>query len=75
MTRVDTVDALIEQCEKKLELLKEWKECHLAAVELADGGCFTESDHIYDDRCIEIEEYFEEEYNIKFDSYGDMYED
>lgn len=74
MTKAETVNELIDQLETKLELLKEWKANHEAAVELAEGGCFDESDQIYDNRCIEIEEHFEEEYNIKFDSYGDIYE-
>ena len=73
MTKVETVDELIDQVSKKLALLTEWKENHDAAQELADGDCLDASDG-FDDRCIEIEEYFEEEYDIKFDSYGDMYE-
>ena len=73
MTKVETVDELIEQISTKLALLKEWKENHEASLELAEGGCLEKSDG-FDDRCIEIEEHFEEEYGIKFDSYGDIYE-
>lgn len=60
-----------ERNETKLTLLKEWKENHNASIELSDGGCYDKSDKI-DDRCIEIEEHFEREYDIKFDSYGDI---
>ena len=72
-TKVETVDQLIEHLETKLDLLKQWKENHDASQELADGGCLDESDG-FDDKCIEIEEHFEEEYGIKFDSFGDMYD-
>ena len=71
MNKVETVDQLIEQKQNQIELLKEWKENHLASLELAEGGCLDESDG-FDDRCIEIEELFEKEYGIKFDSYGDI---
>jgi hypothetical protein len=70
--KLNTVQELIEYNETKLELLKEWKENAEAAKELADGGCLDESDE-FDNRCIEIEEYFEVEYGIRFDSYGDIY--
>ena len=73
MTKAETVSELIEQLETKLDLLKEWQECMAKAVALSDENKFEESDKI-DDRCIEIEDYFEEEYGIKFDSSGDMYE-
>ena len=89
MTQLETVDELVEYLnkkaddltsegdiarnEEKLELLKEWQDNHFASIELADGGCLDKSDKL-DDRCIEIEEHFEIEYGIKFDSYGDMYE-
>jgi len=63
----------IDRDKEKLALLKEWKENHDASIVLSEGDCFDESDKI-DDRCIEIEEHFEREYGIKFDSCGDMYE-
>jgi len=73
MSKIDTVNELLEHIQKKQNLLLEWKENHDAALELAEGGCLDKSDK-FDDRCIEIEEYFEDIYGITFDSYGDMYE-
>jgi hypothetical protein len=72
MSKEDTVDELVEQLETKLELLREWQIAIGEAKTLAAAGKFDESDAI-DNRAIEIEEHFEEEYGIKFDSYGDMY--
>ena len=74
MNKVETVDGLIVELNLQLRLLKEWKKNNEAALELAAGDCLDESDG-FDDRCIEIEEHFEREYKIKFDSYGEIYQD
>jgi sugar-specific transcriptional regulator TrmB len=69
--KLDTVDELLVELEKKVALLLEWKENAEAAQELSDGGCLEAfKSEGFDDRCIEIEEHFENEYGICFDSYG-----
>ena len=70
--KCETVEQLIEYNEGKLELLREWQTTVAKAKELAEQNRFEESDQL-DDRCIEIEDIFEEEYGIRFDSYGDTY--
>jgi len=71
MNKLQTVTELITYNEEKLSLLKEWQKNIAIAIKLSDEDEFEKSDKI-DDRCIEIEEHFETEYNIEFDSCGDI---
>ena len=69
MNKSEIVEETIGTNEEKLELLREWQKCMEKAISLSDTQDWVASDTI-DDRCIEIEEHFESEYGIEFDSYG-----
>lgn len=67
----DETQEQIERDETKVGLLKEWQDLRAKALFLSNQNRFEESDAI-DDRCIEIEEHFEVEYDIEFDSFGEV---
>ena len=70
MSKIATVENLIEINNEKLSLLREWQENIKKAKELSNIN--TKESDKYDDRCIEIEEHFEAEYDLEFDSYGEL---
>ena len=67
----EEIQAQVDYDEEKLGLLKEWRALSEQADDYADQNRFEDSDTV-DDRRIEIEEIFEAEYGLEFDSYGEI---